>query len=364
MRERGPVSTSVRSVTSLPEFPWLPPVLRRLWRAPGVLQIGTDPARAVVLHNVTEDVAALIAGLDGTRRLSTVIGQSAIGESAARDVLGTLAAGGLLVDLGDAADGAPDPADHPSLGGPLAPELYGRALGALSVSPAEVLRLRARAHVVIVGGPRIAAAVGALLAASGLRRIGLVQRGTVRGADLLPGGLLPEDLGRERHHAIGEAITRSAPSTAVTALGTTDRPSIVLLAEPADPASERVRMLMATGTPLLTVSIRERRGVVGPLVIPGESSCLECQDTVRRDLDRHWGVLKPQLLSHPGTTGDGGEAALVMMTAALTTTQVLQWIDGERLPETINASLEIALPDLVLERRYWPRHTACSCRLR
>lgn len=358
------MSTSVRTATSLPEYPWLPSVLRRLWRAPGVLQIGTDPGRAVVLHNVTGQVAELIAGLDGTRHVSMVLAQCPLGEPAARDVLGSLAAGGLLVDLADAAESPPDPGDHPSLSGALAPELYGRALGTLSVSPAQILRLRARAHVVLVGGPRLAAVLGALLAASGVRRLGLVQRGSVGGADLLPGGLQPTDLGRARHAAISDAITRSAPGTVVTALGTTDRPSLVLLAEPADPVSERVRMLMATRTPLLTMSIRERRGVVGPLVVPGESACLECQDAVRQDLDRHWGVLKPQLLSHPGTPGDGGETALVMMTAALTATQVLQWIDGERLPETINASLEIALPDLVLERRYWPRHSACTCRIR
>lgn len=358
------MSTIVRSDTSLPEYPWLPPVLRRLWRAPGVLQIGTDCARAVVLHNATEEIAALIASLDGRRHLSTVLDQCPVNESTARDVLATLASEGLLVDLADAADGPPDPADHPSLSGALAPELHGRALGSLSVSPAEILRLRARAHVVIVGGPRLAAAVGALLAASGVRQFGLVQRGSVCGADLLPGGLLATDLGRDRHGAIGDAISRSAPGTRVTALGTADRPSIVLLADPVDPASERARMLMATRTPLLVMSIRERRGVIGPLVVPGESSCLECQDAVRRDLDRHWGVLKPQLLNHPGSAGEGGETALVMMTAALAATQVLQWIDGERLPETLNASLEIALPDLVLERRYWPRHAACACRIR
>ena len=47
--------------------PQLKPGLRRLWRDPSTLQIGTDPDRAVVLGGLDPRVADLVDLLDGTR---------------------------------------------------------------------------------------------------------------------------------------------------------------------------------------------------------------------------------------------------------------------------------------------------------
>lgn len=352
----------------LPAVPWLPSTLRRAWRAPGELQIGADPTRAVVLRNVSTDVAAFLAGLDGTRTLQQVLEQSdargtATGKAARyRQVLGTLSRHGLVIDLADDARDAAG-AQHPLLLGPLAAEVHGRALGALKASPGATMRTRAAARIVVVGGRRLGPALAAVLTASGVRRISVVQSGTVTPADLVPGGPGTQDVGRARTDATNDALGRTAPGVRLTPLRAGDRPDLVVLAEPVTADADRTRMLMRTRTPFLPVVIRERRAIVGPFVKSGESSCLSCQDAVRRDLDSRWPAIDAQLRSAPGMPGDGGETALVMIAAALAAVQVLQWVDDERLPETINATLELSLPGLVLERRYWPRHDTCSCRI-
>lgn len=356
-----PRPTPVALPTTLPDVPWLPPVLRRVWRAPGVLQIGADAERAVVLRNVTAELAAFIAGLDGTRSTRQLVEQAPVGPEPAARVLETLARAGVVVDLAESAGDRPIAAEHPALSGRLAPELYGRALGHLASSPAAAMRARSSAHVVIVGGPRLGPAVASILAAGGIGRLAVVLPGQVGPGDLVPGGPTAQDVGRDRYAALRDAVGRISPSVRLTQPGASDHPDLVVITEPVDPAGDRPRMLMRTGTPFLSALVRERRGVIGPFVIPGRSSCLQCQAAVRRELDRHWATVQTQLLSSPPPPGDGGEATLVMLTAALVGTQVLQWVDGERSPETIEATLEIALPELVLERRYWPRHDLCSC---
>lgn len=362
-----PGTTPDPTVGDLPRLPWFPVTLRRAWRGPGELQIGADPARAVVLHDVGPDVAQLLTGLDGTRTLRQVLEQSDArsldGPKAKRylEVIGTLARAGLVIDLADS-PGPAEPTQHPLLLGPLASEVHGRALGARRASPAATMRTRAAARIVVIGGRRIGPALASILAASGVRRLGLVQPGTVTPADLVPGGPSTHDLGRPRLDAVSDAIGRTAPGMHAAPPRAGDRPDLVLLAEAVPAEGERVRMLMCAGTPFLPVSLSERRAVVGPFVKPGESSCLSCQQAVRRDLDPRWPSVEAQLRVAGSTPGDGGETPLVMIAAALAAVQALQWIDDERLPETINATLEIALPDLVLERRYWPRHEACSCR--
>lgn len=359
---------SGREHRSLPIVPWLPPVLRRVWRAPGELQIGSDPARAIVLQNVGTDMAAFVNGLDGTRTTEQVLGDAEARSGATTagsrysEILGLLFEQGLVVDL---ADNELDVADvqHPLLLGPLAAEVHGRSLGTLRTSPTATMLSRGAARVLIVGGRRLGPAVAAVLAAGGVRRIALVQPGAVTATDLVPGGPAVEDIGRSRIEATCEAITRIAPGVDVQPLATGDRPDLVVLADSTPADDERARALMQTGTPFLPVAVRERRAVIGPFVLPGQSSCLSCQDAVRRDLDRSWPSIDAQLRMVPNVPGDGGEIAVVMLAASVAAVQVMQWIDSERIPETINATLEIALPGLILERRYWPRHDTCSCRI-
>jgi bacteriocin biosynthesis cyclodehydratase domain-containing protein len=98
---------------------------------------------------------------------------------------------------------------------------------------------------------------------------------------------------------------------------------------------------------------------VGPLVIPGVTSCLRCADLHRRDRDPAWDVLAVQLAvpPHRGLPSDVGVATVVAGIAAL---QALAYLDGEPVA-TRCGTLELHLPDWRLRRRSWPPHPACGC---
>ena len=49
-----------------------------------------------------------------------------------------------------------------------------------------------------------------------------------------------------------------------------------------------VRELHAAGVPHLPVRVRDGTGLVGPLVIPGVTSCLGCADLHRSERDAAW----------------------------------------------------------------------------
>jgi hypothetical protein len=74
---------------------------------------------------------------------------------------------------------------------------------------------------------------------------------------------------------------------------------LVVLA-PADGASvEEHRAVLSGGVAHLVAEVRETVGVVGPLVLPGSSTCLHCLELARSDLDPDWPALSAQLSQPP-----------------------------------------------------------------
>lgn len=112
----------------------------------------------------------------------------------------------------------------------------------------------------------------------------------------------------------------------------------------------------------LAVSVREGRGVVGPLVLPGVSSCLHCHDLHRRDRDPVWPRIAAQLATDPAGVPPC-EAPLAMALAALGAAQALAYLDGEPGPATLDGTLEVTLPELRVRRRSWQAHPECPCTL-
>lgn len=100
-----------------------------------------------------------------------------------------------------------------------------------------------------------------------------------------------------------------------------------------------------------------RRGVcVGPLVIPGRTSCVRCADLARRDVDPCWPTVLNQLvrLVRPPSPHLSSWAASV---AAM---QTLAHVSGATT-ETSGATLEIDGPDFAMRWRSWPVHPGCGC---
>ena len=95
---------------------------------------------------------------------------------------------------------------------------------------------------------------------------------------------------------------------------------------------------------------------VGPLVVPGRTACVRCTDLARRDADRSWPQLLPQLvrLRQPTT------AVLTAWAASVGAAQVAAFVDGT-WPESAGATLELSGRDHLMRWRAWPVHPACGC---
>jgi hypothetical protein len=94
---------------------------------------------------------------------------------------------------------------------------------------------------------------------------------------------------------------------------------------------------------------------VGPLVLPGRTSCVRCADLTRRDADPEW----PTVLAQLGRLRLPVPDLLTGWAASTAAAQALAFLDG-RVPEAAGATLELTA-DLHTELREWPAHRECGC---
>lgn len=221
-----------------------------------------------------------------------------------------------------------------------------------------ILDRRYHRSVRVHGTGRLAASTAALLAAAGVGHVHVPDTADVGLSDALPGGLRPGDEGERTAIAAAEAVRRARAGAARAQTPGTMADLVVCTdGYPVDP---HLRVdLQAQPRPLLVTGVWSSRGVVGPLVVPGRTSCLHCADLHRTDRDPAWPVLAAQLVrSRPALVPS--EVAVCTLTAALTAVQALAFLDGER-PATADGALEFTLPDWRVQRRHWPRHADCPC---
>jgi hypothetical protein len=273
--------------------PMMKPALRRAWRERQTVQFGTTPAHAVTVGPVDTATGALMELLDGTRGLPLLREEArAIGlaEGQVDTLVDRLTAAGLL--------------DDPTAGGPAADALRKRPgaldrlrpdLASLSVVHAEpgggMRRLAARraVRVQVRGAGRLGATVAAVLSASGVGRVEVLDGGCTEPWDVAPGGLPVEAVGERRDGAARALVRRSAPGrpprasgsagTSVAASGGSEPGLSLIVVAPRDglaayaPDPAAADGWIATGTPHLYAGVVEATGVVGPLVLPGGTAC-------------------------------------------------------------------------------------------
>ena len=137
---------------------------------------------------------------------------------------------------------------------------------------------------------------------------------------------------------------------------------LVVLADALATDPRLLRELHTARTPHLPVRVRDGTGFVGPLVIPGVTSCLSCVDRHRTDRDAAWPALSAQLREVIGCA----DRPTVLATAALALSQLQRVIAGVRgvagaAPSALNTSWEIDVAADSLAARRWPRHPLCGC---
>jgi bacteriocin biosynthesis cyclodehydratase domain-containing protein len=172
-------------------------------------------------------------------------------------------------------------------------------------------------------------------------------------SDLLTSGLRCSGA-RVRHSNLGHAVV--TPATA----------DLVVLTDFLVSDPRLVRDLHEAEVPHLPVRVRDGIGLIGPLVIPGVTSCLRCADLHRSDRDADWPAVAAQLR---GAVGNADRATL-LATAALALNQVHRVIsaigDGHDarttgpLP-TLDTTLEFDVNAGTTTARRWSRHPRCEC---
>ena len=327
----------------LPAHPALLPGLTVLERGPREIQIGLDPRHGVIVENLSPHLVAKLRALDGSKPVERLL----LAESEHRDQLRTLlrqlTALGLVTDAG-----RPD-----------APGLRGESglwsLRARHHQAALAGRRRAAA-VTVRGDGRVAVAVAVLLANAGVGHVELRVSGTVTEHDL-GSGFTTADLGRSRRQALADLLRRVDPDVRVTRLH--DRyPDLALLTDAVVPAPEHVAELMEDGVPHLAARVRDGTAIVGPLVVPGRSSCLRCADLHRTELDPCWPRVAGQLAGRHQRPDLGA----VQSCASLAVAQAMRLLSpAAPAPPTWNATLEIDAFAGRIRHRGWPPHPRCGC---
>lgn len=345
--------------------PRLRPGLRRVWRDATTLQVGLSPGPGVVLTGVHAGDEAVIVALDGVHDLDQVRQVASRHQVARRrvdELLLLLDGAQLLVSDGDQADRVHLARLGTAARVRLAPDVDAWSL----VHDVDGLRLaaaRADRHVVVEGAGRVGAALAGVLAAAGVGtvRMGATQapQRVVTAADLLPGGVGRDDVGRTFDQAVARAVDRVVEGAGpASAPGPPDL--VVLVAQDVLDCAVGDD-LVRRGVAHLGVVVTAARIVVGPLVLPGDSPCLRCLDLHRRDRDPAWPRLVAQLLTARAAPAAVGETALSTTAAGLAALQVLGFVDGQVVPDAVGRTLELSLPHGHVQRRSWRWHPGCGC---
>lgn len=162
----------------------------------------------------------------------------------------------------------------------------------------------------------------------------------------------------------GTRVRQSRLGHAGVATATTD---LVVLSDflVADP--HLLHELHQARVPHLPVCVRDGTGLVGPLVIPGVTSCLGCADLYRSDRDAAWPAVAAQLRDSVGSA----DRATMLGTAALALSQVDRVIQAVREsddphrvgdpPPTLDTTLEFDVRTGTTTSRRWSRHPRCTC---
>jgi hypothetical protein len=339
--------------------PTLVPGLRRLWRDRHTLQLGVDPARASVLEVADPGVVRLLDLLDGEHTERGVLAyavRAGIAEADARDLLAALRGANLLLSAGSFLPAAlPEPTRRRLTVEAAALALRGRDRCG---TPAQLLRRRAAARVVLNGAGRLAAPLATALADAGVGHVNPDLQGVVTPGEPVGGVLRGSDVRRPRASAVADAVRRAAPETQTRAVRAGESAFVVHL------GADRPAALLAAGharrrRPHLMIGVRDTTVVVGPLVPPAGRPCLNCVDLHRCDRDPAWPALAAQL-GEPAV--EPTSASTVLAAAGYAAAEVLGFLDGEA-PETVGATVEISAPGR-FRRRTWAPHPSCDCQRR
>lgn len=369
------VPVSKKAPVRIPVVPVLKPALRRGWRDLNTVQFGMTPAHAMTLGPMDTATGSFLDLLNGTRgpALLREEGQRMdLPEGHVDGLLEGLARAGLLDDARGGDPAVEELRRRKKVLDRLRPDLASLSLTTSEAGEAmELLATRRTLRVQVRGAGRVGAVLASLLSGAGIGEVDVRDGGHVEAWDVAPGGLPAESVGVRRDEAARRAVRRCAPDNPLrrgprTPPGAEDPGySLVILAPRDDVAVHApapADSFVDSGTPHLYAGVVEATGVVGPLVLPGETSCAGCLHEWRVDRDPAW----PRLVAQWRSGGRRGrqvppcDLALATTVAGLAAAHALAFLDG-RMPSSAGARWEVSLPALNWHARPVWVHPACPC---
>ncbi|GGM32857.1 hypothetical protein ACFFX1_04965 [Dactylosporangium sucinum] len=346
--------------------PTLLPNLRRLWRDERTVQLGTDPATAIILELRRPELARILDLLDGSHTERAVLNAAealGLGRQDALDLIGVLHDAGLVVGAHALVPVGLPRRTHRRLS--IEAAAIGLRLrtepGPGRRTPADILRRRNAAKVMVAGDGPLVAPLAAVLAAAGVGHVDPAVDGLTGPPDVLVGGLSSADVDSSRAIATATAIVRFAPDAEVSAVRADAVDFVVRVGDRQPPALAR-RGVRLNALPRLDVTVRLGTVLVGPLVRPSGSPCRACLDLHRLDRDPAWPALAAQLATTPIRDGEPCASTTALAGAAFAADEVLSYLDGTT-PRTEAAIVEIPRAG-EFRRREWGAHPRCDCRRR
>ena len=118
-------------------------------------------------------------------------------------------------------------------------------------------------------------------------------------------------------------------------------------------------------TPYLVVRLTEGRAVLGPFVAPGRTACLRCIDGHCADADPSWPLLVRQYAAatsrdRPDGAPEPVDPMLASLAVAWAARDLTSYVDGFR-PSTWSSTVTVHGPLDRIETRPWLRHPGCCC---
>ncbi|GGV66573.1 TOMM precursor leader peptide-binding protein [Streptomyces griseoloalbus] len=355
--------------------PMVKPALRRGWRDLNTVQFGMTPAHALTLGPMDTATGSFLDLLNGTRGLELLREEGRrmdLPEGHADRLVRRLSRAGLLDDSRGGGPAADALREKPEVLDRLRPDLA--SLSLTTSEPGDPLRrlaARRSTRVQVRGAGRVGAALATLLSGAGVGHVDVRDVGRVEPWDVAPGGLPVEAVGDRRDEAARRAVRRAAPDRpprrgTLSPLDEGDPGFCLVILAPRDdvavhaPDPSAAEPLLSSGTPHLYVGVVEGTGVVGPLVLPGETSCAGCLQQDRTDRDPAWPRLAAQWRSGRQRRVGACDLTLATTVAGLAAAHALAFLDGG-LPSSAEARWEVSVPGLHWHARPVRPHPDCPC---
>ncbi len=155
-------------------------------------------------------------------------------------------------------------------------------------------------------------------------------------------------------------IAAALGSAGVRLAAAGERPALAVLLAGHVVRPEAAARWLGRDVPHLAVVFGDEEVELGPMVLPGRTSCLACAARHRVAEDAAWGVIATQLLDGRHPAAAAGDAVLVHEAAV----RLLRVADAVRAGSRTGLeerSLRLGRRGLISERR-WPPSPGCSCR--